>query len=243
MRLQGKNAVITGGANGIGHAIALAYAKEGARVTVLDRDAKGQKTAEAIQKLGGEAAFVQVDVADREKLTAAIQNAGPVDILVTSAAILEKCSILDSTMETNIHGVMNAVQAVIPGMKAQNSGKIILLSSMASFLGRADQTAYAAAAGTLTGFTRNAAVRLGEFGIHVNSIAPGIIDTDFPESLKDEPEYREFRIHYTPLRRIGKPEDVTGAAIFLASDESDFVTGETIVIDGGVSIHMNGYDL
>lgn len=243
MRLQGKNAVITGGANGIGHAIALAYAKEGARVTVLDRDAKGQKTAEAIQKLGGEAAFVQVDVADREKLTAAIQNAGPVDILVTSAAILEKCSILDSTMETNIHGVMNAVQAVIPGMKAQNSGKIILLSSMASFLGRADQTAYAAAAGTLTGFTRNAAVRLGEFGIHVNSIAPGIIDTDFPESLKDEPEYREFRIHYTPLRRIGKPEDVTGAAIFLASDESDFVTGETIVIDGGVSIHMNGYGL
>lgn len=144
MRLQGKNAVITGGANGIGHAIALAYAKEGARVTVLDRDAKGQKTAEAIQKLGGEAAFVQVDVADREKLTAAIQNAGPVDILVTSAAILEKCSILDSTMEdfdrtmeTNIHGVMNAVQAVIPGMKAQNSGKIIILSSMASFLGRA----------------------------------------------------------------------------------------------------------
>ena len=243
MRLQGKNAVITGGANGIGHAIALAYAKEGARVTVLDRDAKGQKTAEAIQKLGGEAAFVQVDVADREKLTAAIQNAGPVDILVTSAAILEKCSILDSTMETNIHGVMNAVQAVIPGMKAQNSGKIIILSSMASFLGRADQTAYAAAAGTLTGFTRNAAVRLGEFGIHVNSIAPGIIDTDFPESLKDEPEYREFRIHYTPLRRIGKPEDVTGAAIFLASDESDFVTGETIVIDGGVSIHMNGYGL
>lgn len=243
MRLQGKNAVITGGANGIGHAIALAYAKEGARVTVLDRDAKGQKTAEAIQKLGGEAAFVQVDVADRETLTAAIQNAGPVDILVTSAAILEKCSILDSTMETNIHGVMNAVQAVIPGMKAQNSGKIIILSSMASFLGRADQTAYAAAAGTLTGFTRNAAVRLGEFGIHVNSIAPGIIDTDFPESLKDEPEYREFRIHYTPLRRIGKPEDVTGAAIFLASDESDFVTGETIVIDGGVSIHMNGYGL
>lgn len=250
MRLQGKNAVITGGANGIGHAIALAYAKEGARVTVLDRDAKGQKTAEAIQKLGGEAAFVQVDVADRETLTAAIQNAGPVDILVTSAAILEKCSILDSTMEdfdrtmeTNIHGVMNAVQAVIPGMKAQNGGKIILLSSMASFLGRADQTAYAAAAGTLTGFTRNAAVRLGEFGIHVNSIAPGIIDTDFPESLKDEPEYREFRIHYTPLRRIGKPEDVTGAAIFLASDESDFVTGETIVIDGGVSIHMNGYGL
>ncbi len=187
MRLQGKNAVITGGANGIGHAIALAYAKEGARVTVLDRDAKGQKTAEAIQKLGGEAAFVQVDVADRETLTAAIQNAGPVDILVTSAAILEKCSILDSTMEdfdrtmeTNIHGVMNAVQAVIPGMKAQNSGKIIILSSMASFLGRADQTAYDAAAGTLTGFTRNAAVRLGEFGIHVNSIAPGIIDTDFP---------------------------------------------------------------
>lgn len=250
MRLQGKAAVITGGANGIGRAIALAYAREGARVTILDRDPKGAETADEIRRAGGRAAFVQVDVSDREALTAAIQNAGQVDILVTSAAILEKRSILESsmedfdrTMDTNIHGVMNAVQAVIPGMKAQGGGKIVILSSMASFLGRADQTAYAAAAGTLTGFTRNAAVRLGQFGIRVNSIAPGIIDTDFPESLKDEPEYREFRVHFTPLQRIGKPEDVTGAAIFLASGESDFVTGETIVIDGGVSIHMNGYGL
>lgn len=250
MRLQGKAAVITGGANGIGRAIALAYAREGARVTILDRAPKGTETADEIRRAGGSAAFVQVDVSDREALTAAIQNAGQVDILVTSAAILEKRSILESsmedfdrTMDTNIHGVMNAVQAVIPGMKAQGGGKIVILSSMASFLGRADQVAYAAAAGTLTGFTRNAAVRLGQFGIRVNSIAPGIIDTDFPESLKDEPEYREFRVHFTPLQRIGTPEDVTGAAIFLASGESDFVTGETIVIDGGVSIHMNGYGL
>lgn len=244
MRLQGKAAVITGGANGIGWAIALAYAREGARVTILDRDHKGAETADEIRRAGGSAAFVQVDVSDREALTAAIQNAGQVDILVTSAAILESSmEDFDRTMDTNIHGVMNAVQAVIPGMKAQGGGKIVILSSMASFLGRADQAAYAAAAGTLTGFTRNAAVRLGQFGIRVNSIAPGIIDTDFPESLKDEPEYREFRIHFTPLQRIGKPEDVTGAAIFLASGESDFVTGETIVIDGGVSIHMNGYGL
>ena len=250
MRLQGKTAVITGGANGIGKAIALAYAREGARVTILDKDPNGAAAADEIRSQGGSAAFVQVDVSDREKLTAAIENAGHVDILVTSAAILEKHSILESTMadfdrtmETNIHGVMNAVQAVIPGMKAQGDGRIVILSSMASFLGRADQTAYAAAAGTLTGFTRNAAVRLGQFGIRVNSIAPGIIDTDFPESLKDDPEYRDFRIRFTPLQRIGKPEDVTGAAIFLAGDESGFITGETIVIDGGVSIHMNGYGL
>ena len=92
----------------------------------------------------------------------------------------------------------------------------------------------------MTGFVWNAAFRLGEFGIRVNSIALGIIDTDFPESLKDEPGYRAFRIKNTPLGRIGKPEDVVGAAVFLAGSESDFVTGDTIVVDGGISIYLNG---
>ena len=251
MRLRNQTAVITGGAGGIGRAIAIGYAREGASVLLVDRDADaGEAAAGEIVRAGGNARFECADVSNREQLNAVLQSAGNVNILVTSAAVLEKRSILESTMEdfdrtmdTNVHGVMNAVQAVLPGMKAQGGGKIIILSSMASFLGRADQTAYAAAAGTLTGFTRNAAVRLGEFGIRVNSIAPGIIDTDFPESLKDDPAYRNFRIQFTPVRRIGRPEDVVGAAVFLASRESDFVTGETIVIDGGLSIHMNGYGL
>lgn len=255
MRLKERVAVITGGANGIGRAVALGFAKEGARVVIADIDEKnGAETVTQIEAAGGKAIFVPTNVADRdqaEHLIAAAKNfGGKVDILVTSAAILEKISIVDCdmedwdrTMDTNIHGVMNCVQAAIPGMKEQGRGKIVIMSSLASFLGRAEQTAYAAAAGTLTGFTRNAAVRLGQFGIHVNSIAPGIIDTDFPESLKDDPEYRNFRIKFTPVGRIGKPEDVVGAALFLAGDESDFVTGETIVVDGGVSIHLNGYGL
>lgn len=117
---------------------------------------------------------------------------------------------------------------------------MIITSSIASFHSRPETVAYAAAEGTLTGFVRNAAFRLGEFGIRVNSIAPDIIDTDFPESLKDEPGYRAFRIKNTPLGRIGKPEDVVGAAVFLAGSESDFVTGDTIVVDGGISIYLNG---
>lgn len=252
MRLKGKTAIVTGGANGIGKAIALGFAKEGASVVVADIDEKGgQETVSQIEAKGGRGLFVATDVSVRDQtdsmINATEKFAGSADILVTCAAIMERISILDSskedfdrTIDTNLHGVMNCVQGVIPGMKEKGRGKIIITSSLASEHGRELNVAYTAAAGTLTGFTRNSAYRLGQFGINVNGLMPGIIDTNFPESLKDEPEYRKFRIDHTPLRRIGKPEDVVGAAIFLAGGESDFVTGETIVVDGGISVYMNG---
>lgn len=252
MRLRNKVAVVTGGANGIGRAIALRFAQEGAVTVVVDRDEpNARETLSLIEKKGGTGFFVPADVSDREQtdrmIETVIERTKRVDILVTAAAIMERISMLDCskedfarTMDTNIHGVMNCVQGVIPCMKDQGRGKIIIMSSLASVHGRAGYVAYAAAAGTLTGFTRNAAYRLGQFGICVNGIAPGVIDTDFPESLKDEPEYREFRIRNTPLRRIGRPEDVVGTALFLSTEDSDFVTGETIVVDGGLSIYVNG---
>lgn len=255
MKFKDKIVVVTGGAGGIGSAIACDFAKEGARVIIIDKNEdKCNATASEICSKGYSANYICADVSSRPEAETAFafvsDSFGPVDILVTATAILEKRSIaetsmedFDRTMDANIHSVMNAFQAVIPGMKEKGNGNVIIISSMASFLGRAEQTAYAAAEGTLTGMTRNAAVRLGQFGIRVNSIAPGIIDTDFPESLKDDPDYLEFRTKFTPLQRVGKPEDVSGAALFLAGDEAAFITGETIVIDGGLSIHMNGYGL
>lgn len=252
MRLKNKAAIITGGAGGIGRAIAIGFAREGATVVIADIDEKlGRDTVDQIVADGGKALYVRTDVTVRdqtEKLVrATLEFAGRIDILVTSAAIMEEISILDCdkedfdrTMDVNIHGVMNSVQGVIPTMKKQGKGKIVIMSSLASYHGRPGYVAYAAAAGTLTGFTHNAAYRLGQFGINVNSIAPGVIDTDFPESLKDVPEYRKMRIEHTPLGRIGRPEDVVGAALFLSGDESDFVTGDTIFVDGGLSIYVNG---
>lgn len=242
MRLQGKAAVITGGANGIGRAIALAYAREGARVTILDRDPKGAETADEIRRAGGRAAFVQVDVSDREALTAAIQNAGQVDILVTSAAILEKRSILESsmedfdrTMDTNIHGVMNAVQAVIPGMKAQGGGKIINVSSLLGLRNcNAGRIGYCSTKRGIEAMTRAMAAELGPHHIYVNSIAPGTIETNMGGlgALFTDEVIRE-RSKYIPLRFRGEPEMLVGPALFLASSDSDYVTGTCVIVDGG----------
>jgi 3-oxoacyl-[acyl-carrier protein] reductase len=255
MRLQDKVAIVTGGSSGIGRAIALGFAREGAAVVVADINMMGAvETVTQIEAFGGKGFAVETDVSRKEQtdnmVKAAMNRYGKVDILVTSAAVLEEIPMLDITVEqwdsivdVNLNGVMYSAQSAMKIMKEQGYGKVVVISSLAAFRGRAGQQAYCAAEGALTGLVANLAVQMGEFGIYVNSIAPGIIDTDFKESLKHDPEYREYRRSNTPLRRIGKPEDIVGPAIFLASGDSDFITGETIVVDGGISIYTNGYGL
>lgn len=125
-------------------------------------------------------------------------------------------------------------------MSEHGGGKIVNISSNAAIRGRAKQHAYSASKGGLRGLAGNVAVQMGEYGICINNISAGWIDTDFPESLKDDPEYRGYRIAATPLLRIGQPEDIVGPAVFLASSESDFVTGATLVVDGGASVELSG---
>ncbi len=255
MDFKGKVAVVTGGASGIGRATAIRLAEEGASVAVADMNYEGAlDTAEQINSKGGRAIALKVDVRDKQQTEEMAEKTlkayGKIDILVTSAGILEEVSIDDMTQEdwdrtidTNLTGVVYSTQAVLPSMQKQKYGKIVVISSIAAWRGRAKQIPYCAAAGALTSFTENTAVQMGPDGIYVNCVAPGIIDTDFPESLKDEPEYKEFRRNYTPLRRAGTAEEVTGPVLFLASDDASYVTGETMIVDGGVSIHTNGFGL
>lgn len=246
MRMEGKVAIVTGGANGIGKAIALGYAREGATVIIADIDStNGAAVADMINTEGGKALFVRTDVAEwgqtEQLVKTAIDYCGKVDVLFTSAAIMERISILDSsiedfdrTMNVNLIGVMNCIQCLIPHMKERGEGRIIVTISPSALYGRALNVAYAAAEGTLDGVVRNAAARLGQFGIRVNGIMPGLVDTDFPESLKDEPEYRDYKIKNTPLGRIENPEDLVGTALFLTGNDSSFITGEIIAVDGGL---------
>lgn len=255
MRLKDKVAIVTGSASGIGRAIAIGFAREGATVVAADINIAGANdTVSEIKAFGGKGLAIETDVSRKEQtdnmVKATSDQYGQVDILVTSAAVLEEIPMLDITVEqwdniidVDLNGVLYSAQSAIKVMKEQKYGRVVIISSIAAYRGRAGQQAYCAAEGSLTGLTANLAVQMGEFGINVNCIAPGIIDTDFVESLKDKPEYREYRRSHTPLRRIGKPEDIVGPAIFLASSDSDFITGETIVVDGGISIYTNGYGL
>lgn len=252
MRLKDKVAIITGGASGIGKAIALGYAREGADIVIADINMAGaEDTAQAVLREGRKALALSVDVSEQKQVQNMVKEVlnrfGKVDILVNSAGMLEPVSLLETTVEqwnrtmnVNLKGVFFCVQEVCRYMSEHGGGKIINISSNTAIRGRAKQHAYAASKGGLRGLTGNVAVQMGEYGICINNISAGWIDTDFPESLKDNAEYREYRIAATPLLRIGKPDDIVGPAIFLASSESDFVTGETLVVDGGASVELSG---
>lgn len=255
MRLKDKVAIVTGGASGIGRAVAIGFAKEGCSVAVVDiNKVQADAVVEQIVKDGGNAIGIYADVSGRAETDRMVKETldeyGKIDILVTSAGVLEEISIQDMTVEkwdkmidTDVNGVMYSTQSVLEHMVPRKYGKIVIISSIAAIRGRANQVPYCAAEGTLSGFAANAAIQMGEQGIYVNAIEAGIIDTDFPESLKETPEYRDFRIKNTPLRRIGQPEDIVGPALFLASDDSNFVTGESLIVDGGINIYTNGYGL
>jgi len=252
MRLKDKTAIITGGSQGIGEAYAMAFANEGASVVIADTDLeKANQAVETIQSAGGKALAVRTDVSvleETERMAEkAIERFGRIDALVCNAAIFGKIPITrapfdeidlsewDRSWNVNVKGVFLCCRAVFPAMKAQESGKIITVSSNMFFRGGTPYLKYAhyvAQKGAIIGLTRALARELGEYKINVNCIAPGgtmTEDPNDPVALSKRQKAAERR----SIRRIEYPEDLVGAAIFLASSESDFITGQTIVVDGG----------
>jgi len=250
MRLRGKVAIVTGGAKGLGRAFALKLAEEGARVMVVTRKdmANLEKTVQQIKDLGGEAALFQADVAretDMLNMAEATNKAfGRIDILINNAAIYDGIKRKpfheidpdewDLVMTVNVKGAFLAARAVFPYMKAQGYGKIVNLSSEVFYTGSNGFAHYVASKGGIIGLTRALAVELGPHNICINCVAPGFTDTEASRGLADVTKYDTSK---TPLRRLERPEDLTGAALFLASPESDFITGQTILVDGGRAMH------
>lgn len=250
MRLRGRVAIVTGGAKGLGRAFALKLAEEGARVMVITRKdmANLEKTVQQIKDLGGEAALFQADVAretDMLNMAEATNKAfGRIDVLINNAAIYDGIKRKpfyeidpdewDLVMTVNVKGAFLAARAVFPYMKAQGYGKIVNLSSEVFYTGSNGFAHYVASKGGIIGLTRALAVELGPHNICINCVAPGFTDTEASRGLADVTKYDTSK---TPLRRLERPEDLTGAALFLASPESDFITGQTILVDGGRAMH------
>jgi len=250
MRLKNRVAVITGGAKGLGRAFALKMAKEGAAVLVVTRkDIDNlKKTVEKVEDMGGRADLFQGDVTrpgDMQAMAeAAVKAFGRIDILVNNAAVYDGIKRKgfheidpeewDLVLSVNVKGAFLAAQAVFPFMRDQGYGKIVNLASEVFFTGSHGFAHYVASKGGIIGLTRALAVELGPHNICINCLAPGFTDTEASRELADVTRYDTSK---TPLNRLEKPEDLTGAAVFLASAESDFMTGQTMLVDGGRAMH------
>jgi len=244
--IKDKVAVVTGGAQGIGKAAILKYAQEGAAVAIWDmNEIKGNELAEELKAKEVKALFVQVDVTKTESVEAAVKQTievlGGIDILVNNAGITKDASLMKMTPEqwqavinVNLTGVFNATKAVAPHMVEKKSGKIINTSSIVGLYGNFGQTNYVATKSALIGMTKVWARELGRKGINVNAVAPGFIATDMVDAMP-EAVLTGFK-EKTPLGRLGKPEDIANAYLFLASDEASFINGTVLSVDGGLVI-------
>ena len=247
MRLKDRVAIVTGAAQGLGQSFCMALSKEGARVIALDiNDPKD--TVSMIDSSGGIAKGIQADVtkeADCQKAaeeTAAVF--GKIDILVNNAAIvygLQRKPFYeidphewDRVMTVNVKGAWLCTRAVFPYMQQQGKGKIVNLSSETQFTGSHGFVHYVTSKAAVVGLTRSLAIELGPHNITINAIAPGFTDSEASRSIADVEKYDTSR---TPLGRLQQPEDLLGALLFLTSDDSDFVTGQTVLVDGGRVMH------
>lgn len=250
LRLDGKSALITGASRGIGKAIALRFADEGCKVAInyvsepgRDNAAEAEDVAKQIQALGRHAVCVEADVTDMAAVEAmvakVIEAFGKLDILVNNAGItrdrtlrkLEKDD-WDAVIAVNLTGAYHCARAVIGHMRERRHGRIISMASVVGLMGNIGQTNYAASKAGLVGFTKSLAREVARRGITVNCIAPGFIDTEMTQAIPDD--IMEQIIGSIPVGRMGSPEDIANAAVYLASDEASYVTGHVLSVNGGL---------
>ncbi len=246
--LANKVALVTGASRGIGRAVALGLAQSGARVVVNYRgqQAAADEVVAAIEGAGGAAAAVQADVAQaadvEQLLKTTLDTYGRIDILVNNAGITRDNLLLrmkddewDAVMATNLRGVYLLTKAVLRPMMKARGGRIINITSVVGLTGNAGQANYAAAKAGLIGFTKSVAREMASRGITANAIAPGYIETDITSGLSDE--IRNTVLGNIPAGRLGQPRDVAGAVVFLSSDAAGYITGQTLAVDGGMTMY------
>ena len=241
--LGGRTAFVTGSTRGIGRAVAETLLRAGARVAIVGRELARAEAVAA--ELGEGAAGVACDVADQAQVEAAVvsaeQRLGPVEILVNNAGITRDNLLLrmseaewNEVLEANLTGAFHTTKAVLKGMMKRKSGRIINITSIIGMTGNKGQANYAASKAGLIGFTKSVAKEYGSRGLLVNAVAPGFIDTDMTSALPAE--VRTAMLGGIVLGRFGRPEDVAGAVLFLASDLAGYITGQVLVVDGGLAV-------
>jgi 3-oxoacyl-[acyl-carrier protein] reductase len=236
--LEGKTALVTGGSRGIGRAIALELARAGARVTLSYRSGKDEAE-EVASEAGGRA--MQADVSNADDAKRLVDEAGELDILVNNAGVTRDGVIARMSDEdwnevigTNLGGVFHTCRAAARGMMKRRSGSIVNISSIVGVHGNPGQTNYSASKAGIIGFTKALARELGVRGVRANVVAPGYVDTRLTQVIADD--MKELMLASTPLGRFGEPEDIAGAVRFLCSGEASFITGEVLLVDGGLGM-------
>lgn len=246
-RLAGKVAIVTGAGVGIGQAISKRYATEGAHVWVTDiNNETAEKTVAEIKSAGGQATAMRVDVSQGQDLTALVRNVasahGAADILVNNAGILIRGEVRSLTddewtrlREVNLDGVLRLSRDCLPLLRKSSAGSIINISSIMASRGLRPLAAYTATKGAVTALTKGLAIEYAPFNVRVNTISPGYIETAITDRMLRLPQARKMLTDKTPMGRLGFPDDLTGAAVFFASDDSLYCTGAELMIDGGMS--------